>query len=68
MSDKDKINEMIGRAFALASDNKHEYVTLEHVLFALLEDEGGALHPANLPWQLLDAGRPEQASLLAAAR
>lgn len=41
MSDKDKINEMIGRAFALASDNKHEYVTLEHVLFALLEDEGG---------------------------
>ena len=41
MSDKDKINEMIGRAFALASDNKHEYVTLEHVLFALLEDDGG---------------------------
>jgi ATP-dependent Clp protease ATP-binding subunit ClpA len=39
MSDQDKIHEMISKAFNLASDNKHEYVTLEHLLFAILEDE-----------------------------
>lgn len=39
MSDQDKIHEMISKAFNLASDNKHEYVTLEHLLFAILEDD-----------------------------
>lgn len=39
MSDQDKIHDMISKAFNLALDNKHEYVTLEHLLFAILEDD-----------------------------
>lgn len=34
-----RINDIIARAFNIAADNKHEYVTLEHVLYALLEDK-----------------------------
>ncbi len=34
-----RINDIIAKAFNIAADNHHEYVTLEHVLYALLEDK-----------------------------
>jgi len=33
------INEIISRAFNVASENNHEYVTLEHLLFSLMDEE-----------------------------
>ena len=33
------IDNVIGCAVNYASDNSHEYVTLEHLAFCLLEDE-----------------------------
>ena len=38
MEDHDKINDCISRAFAHASKMRHEYVTLEHILYAMLHD------------------------------
>ena len=35
----DNIDTVIGCAVTYASDNSHEYVTLEHLTFCLLEDE-----------------------------
>lgn len=34
-----RINEIIARAFSIASENNHEYVTLEHLLYSLLDEE-----------------------------
>ena len=39
MEENEEINGCISRAFAHASKLKHEYVTLEHILFAALYDE-----------------------------
>jgi ATP-dependent Clp protease ATP-binding subunit ClpA len=39
MEESEQINDCIGRAFAYASKKKHEYVTLEHILFSALQDE-----------------------------
>lgn len=38
MEENEKINESISRAFKYASKLKHEYVTIEHILFSLLQD------------------------------
>jgi len=40
MEENEKINASINRAFKYASKLKHEYVTLEHILFSLMEDDG----------------------------
>ena len=34
----DKIEPIVKRAFNLAEENKHQYVTLEHLLHSLLRD------------------------------
>ena len=34
-----KLEKTLNRAFEFAATNKHEYVTLEHLLFALIDDE-----------------------------
>ena len=34
-----KLEKTLNRAFELAANNKHEYVTLEHLLCALIDDE-----------------------------
>ena len=36
------LEESLHRAIALASERRHEYATLEHLLLALLDDEDGA--------------------------
>ena len=36
----DKIEPIVKRAFKLAEDHKHQYVTLEHLLHSLLRDRG----------------------------
>lgn len=35
----DKIEGLVERAVGIATENKHEYVTLEHLLYSLLQDE-----------------------------
>ncbi len=35
----DKIEELVERAVDMAIENKHEYVTLEHLLYSLLQEE-----------------------------
>ena len=39
MSQNDKIEQIVERVYALTRDYKHEYVTLEHLLFVLLDTE-----------------------------
>ena len=39
MPDQDKVEHIISRAFALAKSLNHEYVTIEHLLAVLLEEE-----------------------------
>tara|TARA_B110000503_G_scaffold134014_1_gene212391 strand:+ start:1112 stop:3343 length:2232 start_codon:yes stop_codon:yes gene_type:complete len=39
MSPNDKIEQLVERIYALTRDYKHEYVTLEHLLFVLLDIE-----------------------------
>jgi ATP-dependent Clp protease ATP-binding subunit ClpA len=39
MEENEKINESISRAFKYAAKLRHEYVTLEHILFSLLHEE-----------------------------
>ena len=34
-----KLEKTLNRAFEFAATNKHEYVTLEHLLCALIDDE-----------------------------
>ena len=41
--------ESIRRAFRLAADRRHDLVSLEHMLFALLEDAQAREHPDALP-------------------
>jgi len=36
----DKIEPIVKRAFKLAEENKHQYVTIEHLLHSLLRDRG----------------------------
>jgi len=35
----DRIEDLVGRAVDMATENKHEYVTLEHLLYSLLQEE-----------------------------
>lgn len=35
----DKIEGLVERAVSIATENKHEYVTLEHLLYSLLQEE-----------------------------
>ena len=35
----DKIEGLVERAVDIATENKHEYVTLEHLLYSLLQEE-----------------------------
>jgi ATP-dependent Clp protease ATP-binding subunit ClpA len=35
-----KVEKMVERAVAVATDNNHEYVTLEHILLSLLHEKG----------------------------
>ena len=35
----DRLEKTLNKAFELASTNEHEYVTLEHLLLALIDDE-----------------------------
>ena len=35
----DRLENTLNRAFELASTNEHEYVTLEHLLLSLIDDE-----------------------------
>lgn len=37
--DEDKIGQLLGKAYELAHGMEHEYVTLEHILAVLLEEE-----------------------------
>ena len=37
--DKDRVEHIISRAFALAKSLNHEYVTIEHLLAVLLEED-----------------------------
>ena len=39
MPDQDKVEHIISRAFGLAKSLNHEYVTIEHLLTVLLEEE-----------------------------
>ena len=38
MKPSDRVSEVIDKSFKLASHFKHEYVTIEHLLFVILED------------------------------
>ena len=38
-NENDKVGQVLGRAFELAHSFEHEYVTLEHILSVLLEDD-----------------------------
>ena len=35
----DRIEDLVGRAVDMATENKHEYVTLEHLLYSLLQED-----------------------------
>ena len=35
----DRIEDLVGRAVDIATENSHEYVTLEHLLYSLLQEE-----------------------------
>ena len=35
----DRIEDLVSRAVDMATENKHEYVTLEHLLYSLLQEE-----------------------------
>ena len=35
----DRIEDLVGRAVDMATENSHEYVTLEHLLYSLLQEE-----------------------------
>jgi ATP-dependent Clp protease ATP-binding subunit ClpA len=35
----DRIEELVDRAVEMATENKHEYVTLEHLLYSLLQED-----------------------------
>ena len=35
----DRLEKTLNKAFELATDNEHEYATLEHLLLALIDDE-----------------------------
>ena len=39
----DKIEPIVKRAFKLAEEQKHQYVTIEHLLFCLIDDKDSLL-------------------------
>ena len=58
MSSEDKnnnINEILDRAFKLALNREHEYVTLEHIALVILEHPEivDILHSMNIEWKVI---------------